>query len=84
MGFSFNKVRYDLFAFKVFLGKLSKSIASNFSDKARIHSTSAGPDRNIGRTSTGREHDFTKGVSAAKQFRVRANEHIPGKVTENA
>ena len=84
MGFGFNKVSEYLFAFKIFLRELSKSIASDFSDKARIHSASAGPNRNVGCTSARREHDFTKGVSAAQQLRVRTNEYVPGKVTENA
>jgi hypothetical protein len=84
VSFGFNKVSEYLFAFKVFLRELSKSISPNFSDKAGIHSASTSPDRNVGSTSTRREHDFAKSVSAAQQFRVRANEYIPGKVTENA
>jgi hypothetical protein len=84
VGFGLNEVSEYLFALKIFLRELSKSISPNLSDKAGVHSASAGPHRNIGSASARREHDFAKSVAAAQQFRVRANEHIPCKVAKNA
>jgi hypothetical protein len=66
VSFGFNQVSNNSFAFKIFLSKLSESITTNFADEASIHSASTGPDRNVCCTSSGREHHFTKGVSAVK------------------
>ena len=84
MGFGLNEVSEYLFALKIFLGELSETIAPDLADEPSIHSASTGPNRDIGCTSTGSQHDLAKGVATAQKFRVGANEYIPSKVAENA
>jgi drug/metabolite transporter (DMT)-like permease len=84
MGLGFDEVSHHPFTLEIFLGELSETIAPDLADEARRRSASAGPDGDVGRTSSRCQHHLAEGVATSQQFAVGANEHVPGKVSENA
>lgn len=84
MGFGFDQVCRHSFAFQILESQLSETISTDLADEAGGESGAAGPDRDVGGTPPGSQHHFAECVTAAQQFGVGADQHVPGEITEHA
>jgi hypothetical protein len=72
------------FVIKVFVREIAETVATDLSDERRVESATLRPHRDVRCTATGREHHFAERVTTLQQLVVRANEHVPCKVADDA
>ena len=66
MSFGLHEPCFDHLAREVFLGQLTEAIASDLADESRWGAVATRPHRDVGRTSTWREHHFAERVATVK------------------
>jgi ectoine hydroxylase-related dioxygenase (phytanoyl-CoA dioxygenase family) len=84
VGIGLNEVMNDTFVIEVFTGEITQSISSDLANEVGRHSTTTSPYGDVGGTSTGGQHHFTKRVATLEYVVVRADENVPRKVANDA